>query len=180
MRHPILITKDDFDFTADRLQVQDFEDEFERSKVYDTTTKEKLARILIQQVNLFVALTDALVLMFPHDGARGMSFARGTEVSKCVYQSKQRLDGWYIDTGLELPEKALSMMAAPGSWKGREASHESIFLYTNLVLMYYYTAHMILYNYEVLHLCVFQRPPDISQSSIAVIYDSLHGLQDAV
>src|SRR5688572_14182808 len=50
MRHPILITKDDFDFTADRLQVQDFEDEFERSKVYDTTTKEKLARILIQQV----------------------------------------------------------------------------------------------------------------------------------
>lgn len=179
MRRPILVTKDVFDFTADRLELCDFEDEFEQSKVYSTATKKTLAQILIQTVDLFVALTDTLALVFSRDCAQIMSPAQSAEVSKCVHQGKQRLHGWYTDTRKELPEQVIITMATPSSLTEPETSHDSIQLYTNLMFMYYHTARMILCNFEVLHHCVFQPSPGISLSSLPVIYSNLHDLQDA-
>ncbi|KAI8649275.1 Cutinase transcription factor 1 beta-like protein [Fusarium keratoplasticum] len=179
MRRPILITKDDFDFTANRLELCDFEDEFERSKVYNAATKKTLARILIRTVDLFVALTDTLALVFSCDCTKAMSPARSAEVSKCVHQGKQHLHRWYTDTSKELPEQVFVTMATTSSLVEPETPHDSIQLYMNLMFMYYHTARIILCNFEVLHHCVSQRSTGISQSSLPVIYKNLHDLQDA-
>lgn len=179
MRRPILITKDDFDFTVNRLELCDFEDEFEASKVYNAATKKTLTRILIQTVDLFVALTDTLALVFSRDCTQAMSPTRSAQVSRCVHQGKQRLHRWYTDTSKELPEHVFVTMETTSSLGEPETPHDSIPLYMNLMFMYYHTARMILCNFELLHHCVSQRSTGLSQSSLPVVYKNLHDLQDA-
>lgn len=182
MRRPIQITKAHFDFDSNPvLGFSDLGDEFERSRVYNPGTKRSLAEILAQTIELYVVLTDILMLVFPLDDTPGwgrVPNADDTRVSEC----KQALRRWYKAASARLPMFGGS--PAPRVVAGGKAfQHDSVILYTNLMYMYYHSTRVVLCHHEVLHIAILQAAPSQASTAtprdLSTIYENRHELQDA-
>lgn len=183
MRRPLQITSAHFDFDSNpTLGVLDLADEVRTSRVYDTETKQRLARILSQVIELYVVLTDILVLVFPLDDTPGWGRETTPEDADQLTECKKSLRRWHKDATLMFPIG--NRDAAPSSVTGARHIHihDSCILYTNLMYMYYHSTRVVLGHYEILHLAILQAAPDRDSSrlgDLSVIYENRHELQDA-
>ncbi|CAG8367821.1 unnamed protein product [Penicillium salamii] len=157
MRRPIQITRHHFDFACQPWCVADLADEFERSRVYDSSTKRALALILKHWSELNIILTDILMLVFPLTEKRDTSHEKMLCDTSQFCQHKLALDRWFksVLSQISFPFPGVK---SPSSHQESETDvhHSSVILYTNLMLMYYHTSRMILTHYEVLQLDVPQ------------------------
>lgn len=187
MRRPIQITRAHFDFDENpTLGFPDLVDEFERSRVYNAGTKRCLAEVLAQLIELYVVLTDILMLVFPLDDTPGWGREMKPEDAGRVRECKVALRRWYKDATLRFPmfgggpTPASTMVNNNGIDK--EYRHDSVILYTNLMYMYYHSTRVVLCHHEVLHLAILQAVPNDNGAvsrDLSVIYENRHELQDA-
>ncbi|CAH0056768.1 unnamed protein product [Clonostachys solani] len=197
MRRPIQITREHFDFEASPvLGFPDLTGEFGRSQVYGPDTKRWLAEILVQLVELYVVLTDIIVLVFPLDDTPGWGRDMAPEDVDRIRECKMALRRWYKDATLRFPmsgrggqtqqqrqqQQVDSSMPSSSSSSRR---HGSVILYTNLMYMYYHSTRVVLCHHEVLHLAIIQAMPRKEGSNnnitrdLSIIYENRHELQDA-
>lgn len=184
MRRPIQVTRAHFDFDeTPTLGFSDLADEFDRSKVYNTATKRCLSEILAQIVELYVVLTDILLLVFPLDDTPGWGREMKAEDATRVQECKVALRRWYKDTTLRFPMFDGNPAAGLATPNNREEyRHDSVILYTNLMYMYYHSTRVVLCHHEVLHLAILQAAPiddGTGSRDLSVIYENRHELQDA-
>ena len=184
MRRPIQITRAHFDFDENpTLGFSDLADEFDRSKVYNTATKRCLAEILAQTVELYVVLTNILLLVFPLDDTPGWGREMKLEDAARVRECKVALRRWYKDTTLRFPMFGGGQAAGLTAPNDKEEyRHDSVILYTNLMYMYYHSTRVVLCHHEVLHLAILQAAPNddgTASGDLSVIYENRHELQDA-
>uniref|UniRef100_A0A8H7N7F7 Zn(2)-C6 fungal-type domain-containing protein n=1 Tax=Bionectria ochroleuca TaxID=29856 RepID=A0A8H7N7F7_BIOOC len=187
MRRPIQITREHFDFeTSPVLGFPDLVGEFGRSQVYSPDTKRWLAEILVQLVELYVVLTDIIVLVFPLDDTPGWGRDMAPEDVDRIRECKMALRRWYKDATLRFP------MSGRGGQQQQQAEslpsssrrHGSVILYTNLMYMYYHSTRVVLCHHEILHLAIIQAMPrkeggnNITRD-LSIIYENRHELQDA-
>lgn len=185
MRRPLQITKAHFDFDSNpTFDMSDLSSEFAISRVYDNDTKRCLADVLAQIIELFVVLTDILMLVFPLDDTPGWGREMTPEDAGRVSECKKSLRRWYKDTALRFPMIGGGAASSnPNSDLGGQYRHGSCILYTNLMYMYYHSARVVLGHYEILHLAILQAVPDREDDNrlrdLSVIYENRHELQDA-
>lgn len=184
MRRPIQITGSHFDFDENpTLGFSDLVDEFDMSKVYNTATKRCLAEVLAQIIELYVVLTDILMLVFPLDDTPGWGREMKPEDAARVRECKVALRRWYKDATLRFP--MFGGGPTPGLNTGDNKDdyrHDSVILYTNLMYMYYHSTRVVLCHHEVLHLAILQAAPNddgTASRGLSVIYENRHELQDA-
>ncbi|KAM0335495.1 hypothetical protein ACHAQA_000543 [Verticillium albo-atrum] len=184
VRRPLQITRAHFDFdTNGILGYADLADEIDRSRVYNPGTKRCLAEILEQLVELCVALTDILILVFPLDDSPGWGREMRAEEQDQVREYKVALRRWYKSATLRFPMfggGSVARMNAGGP--GKEFQHDSVILYTNLMYMYYHSSRVVLSHHEVLHLAITAAAPSFSSipsRDLAIIGENRHELQDA-
>ncbi|KAH7153021.1 fungal-specific transcription factor [Dactylonectria macrodidyma] len=187
MRRPIQITKGHFDFDSNPVMgFSDLENEFERSRVYNPGTKKTLAEILAQVVELYVVLTDILMLVFPLDDAPGWGRQLKPEDEGKIKECKTSLRRWYRSATSRFPLFGGSPLSRGGSDNRKEFQHDSIILYTNLMYMYYHSSRVVLSHHEILHLAILQAmlngdSPNMVTSTrgLSTIAENRHELQDA-
>lgn len=149
MRRPLRITHRHFDSKSPPLTIEDLADEFTRSKVYNPLTKEKLAGIVVKTVKLFVAITDILLLAFPiHDSADSVR-DNNRENSIKLRDCKTALRQWYKSAASGLQKSPSETDQSILSNFDDDFDHESTILYTNIMMMYYHTARIVLCHHEV-------------------------------
>ena len=181
LRRPIQITNEHFNFNKDPLDAADFENEAERSKVYNPPTKRHLAEILARWVRLYVALTNTLLLAFPPDNTQCPKTSLGHAIM--FDDCKATLRQWHTFTSLKLPKprKNSRLSLPPDDHIGVEVDQNSAALYTNLMYMYYHTSRITLCHYEMFRLA--GRHENDSHSSLArslsAILESRNELEDA-
>lgn len=102
--------------------------EFDHSQVYDRVTKENLAHILMAQIDLAVALTDVISLVYPAAGLRSLDkldynamHSMSPKVKECM-NGLGRSYAWFQNT---CPLHA------------EVKHHESISLYNGLTRIYF-------------------------------------------
>lgn len=181
MRRPINITRAHFDFDANPiLGFRDIANEFDRSKVYNADTKRCLAEVLAQLIELYVVLTDILMMVFPLDDTPGWGREMRPEDVEQVRECKTALRRWYKDATLRFPMFGGGEKPNAASALNKNFHHDSVILYTNLMYMYYHSTRVVLCHHEVLHLAILQAAPesDISRD-LSRIYENRHELQDA-
>ena len=183
MRRPIQITRAHFDFDENpTLGYSDLADEVDRSRIYDPGTKRCLIEILAQLVELYVALTDILMLVFPLDDTPGWGREERPEDAGRVRECKVALRRWYKDATLRFPMFGGGPTPRTEAGRTRETRHDSVILYTNLMYMYYHSTRVVLCHHEVLHRAILQTVPDDDRATsrdLSVIYENRHELQDA-
>ncbi|KAK7421685.1 hypothetical protein QQZ08_009859 [Neonectria magnoliae] len=187
MRRPIQITKAHFDFDSNPvLGFSDIESEFERSRVYNPGTKKTLAEILAQVVELYVVLTDILILVFPLDDTPGWGRQLKPGDEGKIKECKTSLRRWYRSATSRFPLFGGSPLSRGGADNGGEYQHDSVILYTNLIYMYYHSSRVVLSHHEILHLAILQAIPNgdspnvvTSTRGLSTIYENRHELQDA-
>ena len=186
MRRPIQITEGHFDFHANPvLGFSDLVDEFERSKVYNPDTKRGLAEILAQIIELYVILTDIIMLVFPLDDTPGWGRQMLPEDSGKVHDCKSALRRWHKTATLRFPVFGGNLPSRGKAHEHRKGfSHDSIILYTNLMYMYYHSTRVVLCHHEILHLAIVTTVPSVSgvatsPKDLSTIYENRHELQDA-
>lgn len=184
MRRPLQITRAHFNFdTNPPLGSLDLADELETSRVYDATTKRSLAGILSQLVELYVVLTDILMLVFPPDDTPGWGRELMSGDAGQVTECKKALRRWYKDATLRFPISRTG--TSSGNVKVGEKSqyrHDSCILYANLMYMYYHSARVVLGHYEILHVAVLHAVPEINNIGLrdpSIIHENRYELQDA-
>ncbi|CAG7925412.1 unnamed protein product [Penicillium olsonii] len=137
MRRPIQITSHHFDFAVQPLCVEDLADEIERSMVYESSTKEKLAAILTQWSELNASLTDILMLVFPLDERQVVSpqqkVANSTQISDHQAVLAQWFDSVTSQISFPFPGVKTPMSCRRQLKTGIHPS--SVILYTNLMMM---------------------------------------------
>lgn len=181
LRRPVHITNEHFDFNACPLSAMDFVDEFDRSKVYNSATKERLAEILAQFAQLYITLTDILLLVFPPNGTWSSSREHnGGKYS--LRRCRAALSRWYASAVSKLRNPGSNTVPATLSNDFQEIDYGSIVLYTNFLFMYYHTSRIALCHHEVLHLedlqgrgCRNTSPTE----QLSRIHETRHELQDA-
>lgn len=185
MRRPLQITKSHFDFDSNpSFDLSDLASEFGASRVYDDDTKRCLAEVLVQIIELYVAITDTLLLVFPLDDTPGWGRRMTPDDAGRVSECKKALRRWYKDTTLRFPmaSDGVRLDTSNSDVRGQHR-HGSSILYTNLMYMYYHSARVVLGHYEILHLAILQAVPDADDGSrsrdLSVIYENRHELQDA-
>ncbi|KAH6885956.1 fungal-specific transcription factor domain-containing protein [Thelonectria olida] len=187
MRRPIQITKAHFDFQSNPiLGFADLDNEFERSRVYNPGTKKTLAEILAQILELYVVLTDILMLVFPLDDAPGWGRQSSPENAIRIQECKTALRRWYKSASSRFPLFGGSPLSHGGTDNRKEFQHDSAILYTNLMYMYYHSSRVVLAHHEILHLAILQAIPNgdspnavTSTRGLSTIYENRHELQDA-
>ena len=140
VRRPIQITRDNFDFTQEPISEEDLESESEFSQVYDTDTKRTLARIFISQVDLAIALTDLLSLIYPMNSVKSLDFNTLMCIPSAMQRCRNDLEKWSV-THAGLP--TIGIMST---------RHKSVSLFNGLTQIYYQTARAALCQYESLAL----------------------------
>ncbi|KAL6885692.1 fungal-specific transcription factor domain-containing protein [Trichoderma evansii] len=151
LRHPIQITHDHFNFTTDPLKATDLSDEFNRSKVYNSPTKRRLADILSQWIELYILLTDILLLAYPLDGTYNSVYASNQKNHLRICACKISLERWHSSTTSRFPKTQNSARTTPGLGDKRFIEHNTTTLYMNFMYMYYHTSWVVLCHYEMLH-----------------------------
>ncbi|KAK7223893.1 hypothetical protein V2G26_011896 [Clonostachys chloroleuca] len=190
MRRPIQITREHFDFeTSPVLGFPDLVGEFGRSQVYSPDTKRWLAEILVQLVELYVVLTDIIVLVFPLDDTPGWGRDMAPEDVDRIRECKMALRRWYKDATLRFPMSGRGggqqqQQQVDSSLPSSSRRHGSVILYTNLMYMYYHSTRVVLCHHEILHLAIIQAMPRKEGGSnitrdLSIIYENRHELQDA-
>lgn len=164
MRRPIHITHEHFDFHACPLVDSDFADEFDRSQVYNPATKRSLAGILAQSVQLYIILTDILLLVFPVNVSLSQPKHTHEDLSR-LHNCRDALSRWYTSGFPTVLES-----------QSEDVDRDSIVLYTNLLSMYYHTSKIALCHYEALHLENLQNDSSTEASSMC---ETRRELQDA-
>lgn len=181
LRRPVHITNEHFDFNACPLSVTDFADEFARSKVYNSATKKKLAEILDQFVQLYITLTDILLLVFPPNG----TWSSGREHNRENHSHRHcrtALSRWHTSAISKFRNPGSDTVPATLSNDFQEIDHGSIALYTNFLFMYYHTSRIVLCHHEVLHLEELQGRGCRNTSpteQLSRIHETRYELQDA-
>lgn len=128
VRRPIEIGHEQFDFSQPRLGESDLEHEFDSSHVYDKATKIELARILVAQIDLAVALTDVISLVYPATGFSSfdtLDYNAMRSMSPKVKQCMNALGRSYSAFQNSCTTPSQMMM------------HESVSLYNGLTRIYY-------------------------------------------
>lgn len=183
MRRPIHITRAHFDFDENpTLGYPDLADEIDKSRVYSSGTKRCLVEILAQLIELYVVLTDILMLVFPLDDTPGWGREMKPEDTGRVRECKVALRRWYKDATLRFPMFGGGPTPRAAGGSNRETRHDSVILYTNLMYMYYHSTRVVLCHHEVLHLAILQAVPSndgTASKDLSVIYENRHELQDA-
>lgn len=181
MRRPINITRAHFDFDSNpMLGYNDLANEFERSKVYSPGTKKCLGEVLAQLIELYVVLTDILMMVFPLDDTPGWGREMKPEDAEKVRECKTALRRWYKDATLRFPMFGGGPLPRVVTETNKEFQHDSVILYTNLMYMYYHSTRVVLCHHEVLHLAILQAAPNADTSrDLSRIYENRHELQDA-
>jgi hypothetical protein len=135
VRRTVQITEAHFDFYGNEpLSPEDLADEFGRSKVYEPETKKRLAEILANVLDLFVLLTDVLVLVYPLDERPGWGRQMKEVDLVRLRSNRKELGGWYDKTAVRFPVFG----GGGGGGEGMdEDPHDSVVLYTNLMYMFY-------------------------------------------
>ncbi|KAH7224246.1 hypothetical protein B0J15DRAFT_456841 [Fusarium solani] len=148
LKRPINITREQFDTDEDPLSANDLRDELQRSKVYSPSTKWKLAEILSQSVQLYIKLTDVLMVLHPPRGRH-----QSTQKSRLhpLYECKSALREWNSRTSLRLSDLQNNPDLRTSSKTDQAKGQDSIILYRNLMYMYYHTARIGLCHHEALH-----------------------------
>lgn len=181
MRRPIQITDVHFDCKCEGLGVDDLSDEFERSKVYGSATKRRLAEILALHTELYMTMTETLLIAFPLDdkghGTRDGNPGIGRRARECKLALRQ----WHASAMARLPMPRSDLASLPSDGTG--ASHPSAILYTLLMYMYYHTTRVVLCHYESLHLNIVQNNHYARDASIAkdlqIIRENQREMRDA-
>lgn len=140
----IQVTRAQFDFDAEAhapLSFADLASEIERSRVYNSGTKKSLIEMLAHHIQLMVALTDLLVLVWPLDEAPQWARRYGEEEAAKIERCKGQLRSWYQRSTARFPMPGDGVRARPGaadgSGRGAEFHHDSVVLYTNLMYITY-------------------------------------------
>lgn len=118
----------------------DFVDELERSRVYNSGAKRTLIQNYLRITQLAVVLTDLLIEVFPPDEMSRWDENLSQDEEDRIFDCKSKLATWYdTASGGLLPKKDLlesasenSVSEAPGGF-----AHDSVILYTNLMLLIY-------------------------------------------
>ncbi|KAI6783173.1 Cutinase transcription factor 1 beta-like protein [Emericellopsis cladophorae] len=183
MRRPIQITRAHFDFDSNpTFGLADLADEFNRSRVYNGETKRCLGGILAQLIDLYIVLTDILMLVFPLDDTPGWGRDMNPEDVGRVKECKMALRRWNKDSTLRFPMFSGAQTTQSTAGRRHQCSHDSVILYTNLMYMYYHSTRVVLCHHEILHLAILQAAPnsdDRITGDLSVIYENRHELQDA-
>ena len=140
MRRPIYITHEHFDFLSCPLLDSDLADEFDRSQVYNPATKRSLALIFSESIQLYIILTDVLLLVYPANTSPLQPKHTQSDLSR-LHNCKKALSQWYT-----------SGSPAVTASQSKNVDYDSTVLYTNLLFMYYHTARIALSHYEALYL----------------------------
>lgn len=155
----IQVTRAQFDFDAEAhapLSFADLASEIERSRVYNSGTKKSLIEMLAHHIQLMVALTDLLVLVWPLDEAPQWARRYGEEEAAKIERCKGQLRSWYQRSTARFPMPGDGVRARPGaadgSGRGAEFHHDSVVLYTNLMYITYHSAMTRLCHLECLQL----------------------------
>ncbi|KAH7131328.1 fungal-specific transcription factor domain-containing protein [Dactylonectria macrodidyma] len=174
-RRTIKITHSNFNFTGNQLlTAADLAEEFEKSSVYDPTTKRFLAEILEKLVELCVILTEVLTLTFPmHDDPSRAPSHPVTEESR-IGDCRMALKRWY-STVLRIQSTPTGNILKDVDASG--PSNSSPVLFINLLEMYYHSARMALCHYEILYCSL---APPLRLGHLDTVYESTHELQGAV
>lgn len=129
VRRSIQITEENFDFSQPMLSEEDLEPEFDHSRVYDSDTKRCLARVLQAQLELAVALTNVISLVYPAKHFSIFNEVDGTYLKNMparIQRCRDELDQW----NNRVKDSRLTFEP----WQSK---HESVVLYSDLTQMYY-------------------------------------------
>ncbi|KAJ0122430.1 cutinase transcription factor 1 beta [Diaporthe amygdali] len=158
-RTSIQVTRVHFDFDAEThapLGFADLSSEIERSRVYNSGTKKSLIEILAHHIQLMVALTDLLVLVWPLDEVPQWARRHGEEEVGKIERCKGQLRSWYQRSTSRFPMPGDEILSRPNmagrGGRGAEFHHDSVVLYTNLMYITYHSAMTRLCHHECLQL----------------------------
>jgi hypothetical protein len=128
LRKSIQITPLDFDLTTQTpLLLEDFESEFETSRVYDAISKKAIVQRLVALCELAIILTDVIILLYPERVPFGQTGHQSrSDPAGAVRNCKFELNTWFEKT-------TVRCLTSPGI----SETHESVLLYTNLLYIYY-------------------------------------------
>lgn len=126
VRRHIQITRELFDFTEPPLSESDLEAEFEVSRVYDCETKRTLAELFIAQLDLSVALTDVISLVYPVNSMMAFDFNNMMQMPAKIEQCRDALDTW------------LKGWREKSAGVSTHSKHKSISLFSGLTQIYYW------------------------------------------
>ncbi|KAI6783914.1 Cutinase transcription factor 1 beta-like protein [Emericellopsis cladophorae] len=171
------ITRAHFDFdTSPSLEPSDLADEFEQSKVCASQTKRHLAGVFSHFTRLCVVLTDILVVAFPlNDSPEGWQRPRPAD-AQLLRDTKTHLQKWFADAASTFPSFGRSGLS---DLRARDDSHscDLVFVYTNLMYMFYHSARVVLCNSEILAHTLSQSRA--GWDSKAAFHESRYELQNA-
>ncbi|KAI3393263.1 hypothetical protein diail_4522 [Diaporthe ilicicola] len=155
----IQITRVHFDFDAEAhapLGFADLASEIERSRVYNSGTKRSLIEMLAHHIQLMVALTDLLAIVWPLDEVPQWAKRYGEEEAGKIERCKAQLRSWYQRSTARFPMPGDGILERPGATgsgrRGPEFHHDSVVLYTNLMYITYHSALTRLCHHECLQL----------------------------
>ncbi|KAH8662431.1 hypothetical protein BX600DRAFT_542086 [Xylariales sp. PMI_506] len=140
LRRPMQLSPSHLDQILEVKAEEYLRDEMEQSAVYDAATKAVLIRIFQLQIQLALALTEVLPIVYspyPQDPSRTSQVNFESIVSK-VAAAKLRLSEW-ADASFEIL----------ASHPVHEEEHESIQMFAKMTHLYYLSARIALYNYEI-------------------------------
>lgn len=164
VRRSIHINREMFDFSQPPLNNDDLESEFNRSRVYDSQTKRKLASILGTLFDFAITLTDVLPILYPAGGLKAFDQINPQALSEYpnkVKQCRELLDGWAMRTH--------EVSAAEDTWS---TQHKSIYLFYELTQVYYQSARAALCQQESFMLQV--KKPSIVHNRMQELGAEIH------
>lgn len=130
VRRPLQITGEEFNFEeAVPLYDDDFEDEIERSGVYDIPSKRSLTQLFLLLCQLAVALTDVIMVVYPASGQPDLTLSSDHKTDQYLQHIEScvlTLDAWFEHATARFPTPA-----------GIGDIQSSVILYTNLMYIYY-------------------------------------------
>jgi hypothetical protein len=125
LRQPILITREGFDFTREKLTINDIKDEGEGPAVYDKELKRVLLIITVCLCDLCGVLTGILSLVPPLSKASRLP-EHHPQIAVRLEQLRGSLHAWQMDLTYHL-----------SLFQAHYRSDSSVALFTNLLQMYF-------------------------------------------
>lgn len=125
------------------LHLGDLQDEIEHSRVYNPGTKKSLIGVCVHIMRLAVAMTGALVAVWPNDDLPQF-YTSSHEDWYALDKSKAALKAWLQQASqeLEIPEENCTPRSASSTANTRDLSneftHDSVLLFTNLAYLIYW------------------------------------------
>jgi hypothetical protein len=151
------ITKAHLDLDANpTFDLADLMDEFNRSRVYSYETKRRLGGIFAQLIEIYVVITDILMVVFLWDDTLGWGRDMNPEDTGRVGECKMALRIWNKVSILRFQMFSGGQTTQQRARRSHQTSHDSVILYTNLTYMYYHSTRVLLCHHEVFHRAMLQ------------------------